>query len=154
MNYSKINSILSSLRIKRLEIERLKNKVKVLGDSLGYKSPTYEERVQSSLLTNLTEEENYVFLEIKQECQKKMLALEFEITQWEKLIGKMKNLNQAHVLKYYYFDGLPLYEIADNLGYEYGYVRKLKVRGVNQLLNLYNLQEQTAKNEIRNKKEQ
>ena len=55
MNYSKINSILSSLRIKRLEIERLKNKVKVLGESLGYKSPTYEERVQSSLLTNLTE---------------------------------------------------------------------------------------------------
>lgn len=148
MNYSKINSILSSLRIKRLEIERLKNKVKVLGESLGYKSPTYEERVQSSLLTNLTEEENYVFLEIKQECQKKMLALEFEITQWEKLIGKMKNQNQALILKYYYFDGLNLYEIADNLGYDYCYTRRLKSNALHQLLRIYdkNVKEVTKSN--------
>ena len=148
MNYSKINSILSSLRIKRLEIERLKNKVKVLGESLGYKSPTYEERVQSSLLTNLTEEENYVFLEIKQECQKKMLALEFEITQWEKLIGKMKNQNQALILKYYYFDGLSLYEIADNLGYDYCYTRRLKSNALHQLLRIYdkNVKEVTKSN--------
>ena len=137
MNYSKINSILSNLRIKRLEIERLKNKVKVLGESLGYKSPTYEERVQSSIITNLTEEENYMFLEIKQECQKKMLALEFEITQWEKLIGKMKNQNQALILKYYYFDGLNLYEIADNLGYDYCYTRRLKSNALHQLLRIY-----------------
>ena len=148
MNYSKINSILSSLRTKRLEIERLKNKVKVLGESLGYKSPTYEERVQSSLLTNLTEEENYVFLEIKQECQKKMLALEFEITQWEKLIGKMKNQNQALILKYYYFDGLNLYEIADNLGYDYCYTRRLKSNALHQLLRIYdkNVKEVTKSN--------
>ena len=65
MNYKELNITLSNLRTKKLEIDRLQKKVINLGEALGYKSPTYEEKVQtSSGVANKTEDEQYALLQV------------------------------------------------------------------------------------------
>lgn len=139
MNYKELNLTLSNLRTKKLEIDRLQKKVINLGEALGYKSPTYEEKVQtSSGVANKTEDEQYAFLAILQDYKGKLSQLELEQFQWDSLIGQITDANYRLIIRLFYWDGMKLEDIAKSLHYEYSYVRKLKARSMNSLLRIVN----------------
>lgn len=139
MNYKELNITLSNLRTKKLEIDRLQKKVINLGEALGYKSPTYEEKVQTSTGgSNITEDEHYKFLAILQDYKGKLSQLELEQFQWDSLIGQITDANYRLIIRLFYWDGMKLEDIAKSLHYEYSYVRKLKARSMNSLLRIVN----------------
>lgn len=133
MSYKELISILNNLRIKRLEIERLKKKVIELGESLGYKSPSYDEKVQSLGSNNIAESEQYNYLASLQELKNQLATLEIEQAIWNKRFEELEDPNYRLILKLYYQDGMNLYRISGYMNYSYDYTRQLKARAMRKL---------------------
>lgn len=145
MNYKELNLTLSNLRTKKLEIDRLQKKVINLGEALGYKSPTYEEKVQTSTGgVNKTEDEQYAFLAIKQEYKNKLVQLELEQIYWNTMINQIPESKYRLAIQFFYWDAKKLSDVADELGYDYCYMRRIKTIAVNKLLRILNKNSQKS----------
>lgn len=111
------------------KIERLEEKLKVLTDRYELKAQTYSDEPKGGRPATLED------MVIQKERLESRIAAYYSKSRairdkFEKAAEKMDNQTEARILDYYFFEGMTLEQIADELGYTVRHVSRLYHHGL------------------------
>ncbi|WP_225439396.1 sigma factor-like helix-turn-helix DNA-binding protein [Ligilactobacillus agilis] len=111
------------------KIERLEEKLKVLTDRYELKAQTYSDEPKGGRPATLED------MVIQKEKLESRIAVYYSKSRairdrFEKAAEKMDNQTEAKILDYYFFEGMTLEQIADELGYTVRHVSRLYHHGL------------------------